>query len=197
MIAASSSLDFAARYADTPSPVQLPLTRKDLADLFAVFGFTKGAEIGVERGLYSETLCRAIPRLHLTCVDAWTPYPGYREHVSQEKLEGFYFDAKQRLEPYGCTILRDWSQKAARRVEDRSLDFVYIDAAHDYVNVLLDINAWERKVRPGGIVAGHDYGRSSVGQVKEAVEEWTRTSGIAPWFVLMADRSPSWMWVVR
>ena len=49
------------------------------------------------------------------------------------------------------------SVDVARRFENGSVDFVFIDAAHDYESVIDDVTAWLQKVRPGGIIAGHDY----------------------------------------
>jgi len=40
---------------------------------------------------------------------------------------------------------------------DRFLDAVFIDGDHAYPSVIADIDAWLPKVRPGGILAGHDY----------------------------------------
>jgi predicted O-methyltransferase YrrM len=37
------------------------------------------------------------------------------------------------------------------------VDFVYIDAEHDYEDVWQDISMWKPHIRPGGIIAGHDY----------------------------------------
>ena len=34
---------------------------------------------------------------------------------------------------------------------------MFIDARHSYDAVLEDLNAWWPKIRPGGILAGHDY----------------------------------------
>jgi len=48
------------------------------------------------------------------------------------------------------------------------LDFVYLDAAHDYDNVKLDIKCWYPKVREGGILGGHDIIDEGV---KKAVNE--------------------------
>jgi predicted O-methyltransferase YrrM len=48
-----------------------------------------------------------------------------------------------------------WEQAAA--FEDASLDYVMIDADHAYEAVAKDIAAWLPKIRPGGILAGHDY----------------------------------------
>jgi hypothetical protein len=63
--------------------------------------------------------------------------------------------------------LRMASLEAATLYEDNSLDFVFVDATHTYDNVKLDIQAWLPKVKPGGLLTGHDYG----GGVKQAVDE--------------------------
>lgn len=65
------------------------------------------------------------------------------------------------LSPSECAVKFDY-------IPD--LDFCFIDAAHDYDNVKRDIQAWRPKVKPGGILAGHDYCASWPG-VKEAVDE--------------------------
>jgi hypothetical protein len=183
--------------ATEPSPIELKLGRNDLACLFQALGFTKGAEIGVEQGLYSQVLCECNPDLELLCVDAWQAYPGYREHVSQAKLDQFYAQTQRRLAPYRVKFARVESVDAATDVEDGSLDFIYLDANHTLPFVIADLEAWTPKVRKGGIISGHDYGRSSVGHVREAVIAWTQAYRIEPWILLTADRSPSWLWVQK
>ena len=179
------------------SPIEFSFTRNDLAELFAELGFEHGAEIGVEQGIYAEILCRANPRLHLLGVDAWACYPGYREHVTATKLEALLAKARERLQPYNVTLLRAFSHDAAKSVPDGSLDFCYIDSNHTLPHVIADLSAWVPKVRPGGVCAGHDYGRASVGHVREAVIAWTQAYRIHPWMLLTDDRSPSWLWVNR
>lgn len=49
------------------------------------------------------------------------------------------------------------SVEAAKQFKDGSIDFVFIDAAHDYDSVIADITAWLPKVKKGGIIAGYDY----------------------------------------
>lgn len=189
-------LDYSGR-----SPIQFHCLREELAILFAELGYTRGAEVGVEQGLYSEVLCQANPNLHLYCVDAWLAYKGYRDHVSQEKLDRFYADAHARLQPYGCELIRAYSHEAAERFPNGSLDFVYIDGNHEFFQVTRDIAAWAPKVRPGGILAGHDFkrdkGRDWVCHVKDVVQAWTYSHSIQPWFVLTGRGNPNWMWVVR
>ena len=53
--------------------------------------------------------------------------------------------------------IRKASVDVAKDFEDRSLDVVFIDANHDYIEVKKDIEAWLPKVKFGGIISGHDY----------------------------------------
>lgn len=59
------------------------------------------------------------------------------------------------------------SALAARFME--SADLVFIDAEHDYESVRWDISEWLPKIRPGGVIAGHDYTLNS--DTKRAVDD--------------------------
>lgn len=185
-------------YTGQKLPIDLPNSRDELGDLFRQMDFTMGVELGVESGVYSEILCKANPKMLLIGIDAWTAYKGYRDHVSQGKLDAMLESTKERLSAYNYKVIKAFSQDAVKEFQDGELDFVYIDAAHDFVNVTLDIAAWEKKVRKGGIVAGHDYRRTKGGAVnhtKDVVQAWTYSHGIKPWYVLRGDRAATWLWV--
>jgi len=207
----TTSKEIAERFnVDGSQPlVEIPdMDRRDLAMLFGELGFTNGAEIGVERAVYSKMILRRTDGCHLYCVDPWKAYRGYREHVSQEKLDRFYEEATTRLEPYNVTVIRDFSVPASAYVPDGSLDFVYIDGNHELSHVVADLTAWVPKVKAGGIVAGHDYiSRKDPAyqmHVVEGVHAYVHAWRIEPLFIVgtkavepgqKRDDVRSWFWV--
>lgn len=55
------------------------------------------------------------------------------------------------------TDVQERSDLAALSFPDAFFDFVFIDADHSYEQVRRDVLAWRAKLRPGGILSGHDY----------------------------------------
>lgn len=192
------------------SPIEIPnFGRDNLALLFCRLGFTKGVEVGVEQGIYTEILCQANPNAEIHGVDPWLVYPEYREHISQENIDVLYLKAKTRLQQFpNCILWRGFSSEVVKEFKDNSLDFVYIDANHTLQFVIQDIAEWSRKIRKGGIIAGHDYRLNKPDPYRnhtvQAVQAWTNAYHINPWFILgtkairegeVRDRPRSWMWV--
>jgi len=162
-----------------------------LGTLFAEAGFTKGAEVGVRRGKFSRVLLRANPKLHMLCVDPWMPY-GIR--YSQEKQDQIYNECLKNLSGYNVSIIRKTSMDAVRDVPKDSLDFVYIDGNHQFDFVMEDIIHWSRRVRPGGIIACHDFHYGSNVDVCDAVIAYTHAHHIDPWYVTK-EAQPTAYWV--
>jgi len=182
------------------SPVVVTGSRERLAALFAALGYRRGVEVGTERGVFAEILCQANPSLRLDAVDAWTTYRGYVDHTDQSALDAAWAETVERLRPYpNAQAIKAWSVEAARQHADLSLDFVYIDANHEFTQVVADLAAWGPKVRRGGMLSGHDYRKSKNNapyHVVQAINGYTAAHKIHPWFVLRGDvHAPSWFWV--
>lgn len=152
--------------------------RHRLGELFAERGYRRGAEVGVADGRFSTFLCETIPGLELFCIDPWHTYSLNRRGGSQQRHDGNYELAQERLSPYNATLIRSFSADAVGQFEDGSLDFVYIDGNHDFDFVMLDLILWTPKVREGGIVSGHDYYHFSNSGVVEAVDAYCGSHGI-------------------
>ena len=138
-------------------PAEIPdCSRDDLPQFFVEMGFKVGAEIGVYKGEFSEKIAQT--GLTLYSIDPWQIYDDYDNPRGQDRLDFQYEHTKQVLAPYpNCTIIRKTSMEAAPDFKDDSLDFVYIDANHDFRYVAEDLSEWTKKVKKGGIVSGHDY----------------------------------------
>jgi hypothetical protein len=160
-----------------------------LACFFGELGLNHGAEIGVRTGGYSQVLLEANKNLELLCVDTWAPYG----RVSQNRQDRYYRMCVNRLAPYKAKIMKMSSMDALKEVPDGSLDFVYIDGAHDFDNVMMDLIGWANKVRRGGIIAGHDYYHFYQGGVVLAVDAYTRAHNVQSWYITK-EATPSWFW---
>ena len=166
--------------------------RIELAKLAGDMRLRFCAEIGVYDGFYSEIICKNVPNVVMICVDTWAPS---RNHRNPIRLDNALQEARMRLRDYQAIFMKLPSVEAAEKVPDGSLDFVYVDALHDYKNVRDDLNAWDSTLRVGGIFAGHDWGHAGV---TKAVEEFAQKKGIKQINVTgicEPDNMPSWWWV--
>ncbi|HRQ68058.1 MAG TPA: class I SAM-dependent methyltransferase [Candidatus Syntrophosphaera sp.] len=178
-------------------------TRVDMASLFKDLGYGIGAEVGVRYGYYSRVLCDKIPSLKLYCIDPWGE--SYSDERVRFKMDKGYFRARRNLAGYDVEFIKKKSMEALPDIKDESLDFVYIDAAHDFDNVMMDIIGWSKKVRTGGIVSGHDYSihpRQNFGVI-DATQAYTKAHRINEWYIThigangIEGETPSWFWVKK
>ncbi len=98
------------------------------------------------------------PKIEVWAVDTWL---GSEEHAGEECVKNgtLYDEFLANVAPVSKNLmtLRMTSLQGANFFPDASIDFVFIDAAHDYESVKADIAAWTPKVKKGGTIAGHDY----------------------------------------
>ena len=177
------------------------IDRNSIPKTLGELGFKVGAEVGVAQGNHAKTLCTYIPGVKLYCIDCWERYKGYREYTN--RIKGYYKEAQERLAPFDCVFMKMFSMEAVEKFERGSLDFVYIDAAHDFLHIAQDIYKWSPKVRHGGVVFGHDYKRRRgardksryIVNVRGVVQTFMYEHDIDPWFHLKISRQDSWMFV--
>ena len=117
-------------------------------------------------------------QIKLTCVDTWGGSPEHEGHA-EYGVDKLYETFLKNIEPVKDIIIpfQSKSLDAVKSFEDGVLDFVFIDAAHDYENVTNDLNAWYPKVRNGGLFAGHDY-CGGWPEVVRAVDDWARLNDL-------------------
>jgi SAM-dependent methyltransferase len=139
--------------------------------------FTKngdGAELGVAKG------CNAIRLLHLTkpkslaLVDLWSDDDGPRWDNGAEVAPPscIHSEARDKINNYYEVVDRKFADRSNDGVvklfrqdftswlnsqEDNSLDWIYLDGSHQYADTKNEITRSHRVVKPGGIIAGHDF----------------------------------------
>ncbi|MCK5260584.1 MAG: class I SAM-dependent methyltransferase [Thermoplasmatales archaeon] len=133
-----------------------------------------GVEIGVAAGVNAKKIIEMLPIKKLYLVD---PYLPYSETNDLKKLAALKKEGHERLSKYKN---KEWIEKpsigAVRDIEE-NLDFVYIDGSHDYENVMLDCILWYPKVKPGGIMGGHDF-IGSHPELRRAVKDFCREKNV-------------------
>lgn len=133
-------------------------------------------EIGCWKGKSSSYMAEEIAnsgkQIKFHCVDTWkgTVTEGHHQTDPDVVNDRLFEVFTQNMSPFSgqYTAIRTTSVEAADHFEDRSVDFVYIDASHEYLDVKADIAAWLPKVKKGGTMAGDDFNSS---QVRRAVTE--------------------------
>jgi hypothetical protein len=152
-----------------------------------------GAEVGVLNCDFSINLLKMLPSCKIYLIDPWA-YSADRTiqqaaNYSDDVQEARYNLVCALTKPYNAEIIRKTSKDALTDVPDNSLDFVYIDADHEYPSVKFDIQQWHKKVKKGGIVSGHDFCMYHPGVLQAVLEQ---ISDIKPRETLFFDTDHSW-----
>tara|TARA_Y100000385_G_C12787997_1_gene506407 strand:- start:6 stop:569 length:564 start_codon:yes stop_codon:yes gene_type:complete len=128
--------------------------------------FLRCVEIGSHQG-ESALIISSFPFINsLTCV----------EHL---EIKGIKKRLAHKVKTNRVQLIFNKSEQYIKEVEDNSLDMVYIDAEHDYQTVERDLKSWDKKVKPGGFICGHDYNPEWPGVVR-AVDEFSFAHQIMP-----------------
>ena len=184
------------------------MLRHNMYELLAELGFKVGCEVGLFRGRNARAMFRAIPGLRLYGIEPYADQPYSTRHKTVPRYERNRRMMTDRLKDSNITVIEKFSETAVQDIPYDSLDFVYIDGDHSYDYVMTDIILWSRRVRPGGIVSGHDYilpgdyrHKFDI-NVKDAVDNYTAIHKIDNWYLTdkkgainKSDKCPSWFFV--
>lgn len=119
-----------------------------------------GAEIGVFRAGYSAKILARVKPRKLYLIDEWPPRLTCQRPEQFLGTENHRFVLQRFRNEIAAGIVevrRARSPAAANEFPNDYFDWIYIDADHTYEAVRDDLAAWRPKVKPGGLVMGHDY----------------------------------------
>jgi len=120
-----------------------------------------GVEVGIFEGVFSIGMLSSDTLLTWYGVD-----PFSREHCPKRKQpvwDRIYGEIIEKFSPFSdrFKMIRKPSREGVDDIPD-NVDFVFIDGDHRYTSVLDDIVLYEKKIRSGGIISGHDYYKNAI-----------------------------------
>jgi predicted O-methyltransferase YrrM len=170
----------------------------EMAEPGAVF-VELGAYLGCSAALMLEEIKRSGKKIDFLAYDTFVMKPKWKEEAAYIEASGGNLEAACRhtirtrtgLDPDKIVFNRD-SADAANLYADGSVDFCFIDADHSEAACRRDIEAWLPKIKPGRILAGHDFDMPEVYRAvmttlggKYSVKQVGRV-----WFVVLPPTAP-------
>ncbi len=142
---------------------KIPLQEKHIRNLRVVLdreAFLKAmpvggicAEIGVNKGEFSERILSVMKPKKLHLIDAWGDVGRYHDELKIEVSEKF----KTQLNEDKVEINIGFSTEILKTFPDKYFDWAYVDTDHSYLTTKAELALLKQKVKDNGIIAGHDY----------------------------------------
>jgi predicted O-methyltransferase YrrM len=118
----------------------------------------------------------------LVCVDHWS---GSRDRLADRyaaalAVEDVEATFRANMAELGIVVevLAESSADAAARFAPESVDRVFLDGSHDGASVAADLVMWSARLRPDGVLAGHDYAETKHPDLCAAVDAFARERGL-------------------
>lgn len=147
---------------------------RSILDLFSP---QRVAEVGVYRGELAREIIGARYIREYLFVDPWRNLDDWNKpaNLNDQAFEKYKQEAIQSVADHKdkLKVLQGKTTEVVGRVEDASLDGVYIDGDHTLRGIIIDLFSWERKLKPGGFILGDDC----------SAHPWQHSSSFEPTFV--------------
>jgi hypothetical protein len=156
----------------------------------------KVAEIGVFKGEFSKEIiffCQP-EELHLIDIFEGSMCSGDKDgnNIIWTDLTNEYNNLKEIYKfNSNVTLHKGKSNEILKKFDDAYFDFIYIDGDHSYAGVKQDLNMSMQKIKPNGLICGHDYTIKYFPGVVQAVDEFCKTQNLQINY-LTQDNCPSY-----
>lgn len=180
------------------------LGRRTRADFLACLpAGAVGAEIGVFRGGFSRLLLQRTDPRELHLIDGWSRlhgarYPNWGRYTLYGRLTTAraLADVRDVLRRHdrrnACVIHEEDDRVCANGFADGYFDWVYIDSAHEYAHDLALLEAVRPKMKPQGLIAGHDWRPDPAHPHHGVYRAVTEFCGRHGWSVVKLDDFTQW-----
>lgn len=162
-------------------PVPTFKVRADLGAILEAENARSGVELGVQRGEFAHAILKQWTSCRkYVLVDLWAQQSNYNDDANRQDDEHVHYKqlALQRTHQFrsrtNIEVCHNFTTTCAEHYAalGEQFDFIYVDARHDYKGVLQDLNDWWPLLKPGGILAGHDYVTQDDGP-RQTGQDWS------------------------
>lgn len=119
-----------------------------------------GAWFGRSTAFFADMIRKGKKPINFFSVDPWTPIND-QKGICLTTDTSHYGVFLQNMAACGVlqyvTPIRLSSLEASQLFENNSIDVLFIDGAHDAVNIETDLYSWLPKCKDGGMICGDDY----------------------------------------
>lgn len=129
---------------------KLLTTREELLKLLPKGGVV--AELGVDEGGFSEKILKLTQPEKLHLIDYWGT-----KRYNVNKRNGVELKFKNLIQNNKVEINLGYSTDVVKEFDDNYFDWIYIDTTHLYKTTIDELVLYHKKIKPNGIIAGHDY----------------------------------------
>lgn len=155
---------------------------------------TNIVEVGSWKGKSTHALLTGQIIGTVTAIDTWQGSKDIQDMTNAlAKQEDVYKTFRKNVGYFeNLKIIRKSSVEAAKDFQDGSIDFLFIDAGHTKEEVKEDAKVWLPKMKPNGLISGHDYQPDVWMGVCEAVDEiFGKPDGVCDsiWWVDLSKRN--------
>ena len=170
--------DLNKKKVDFKLEIPISYNRDDFGLMLESLKFKSMIEIGVQTGGFANRVLSKWPSFqNYYGIDPWEQQKNYVDtsNVQNDQQEVKYKQTMDLLKKYGekIKLIRNYSTNAVSLFKDKTIDFIYVDARHDYCGCYEDLTLFYPKLKCNGIMAGHDY--------QTAQETLDYTSNIDDW----------------
>jgi hypothetical protein len=172
------------------SNLKMLVSREKMLELLPKNGIV--AEIGVDKGAFSEKIFNITSPKKLHLVDIWDSerYPKALKRIVEELFAGEIKNGRVEINLGLSTGVVD-------TFDDNYFDWIYIDTDHTYATTRLELEKYSHKIKPGGIMAGHDYiqgnwnGMARYGVIEAVYEFCIKNDWEIIYLTMEIDHAPS------
>lgn len=119
------------------------------------------AEVGVDEGNYSEEILSITKPKILHLIDTWGS-----KRFGDDKFNKVQNRFAAEVDQGQVVMQRGISWEELQKLPDSYFDWIYLDTSHTYEDTAKELEVSRRKVKPDGVISGHDY---TIGNIKRAL----------------------------